>query len=155
MAPISSTGCGGEGEGPAVGARAFLAEAGLRATQQRIALTNLLFGQGDRHVTAESLYDELVHCGAPGSISSVYRSLRGFSEIGLLRRVPIYGSAAYFDTQLEQHHHFYDVDHDRLTDVPIDAVSVSDIPTPPAGYELVSVDVLLRVRRIGLANAAS
>ena len=50
---------------------------------------------------------------------------------------------------------FYDVDHDRLTDVPIDAVSVSDIPVPPAGYELVSVDVLLRVRRIGLANAAS
>lgn len=128
-------------------ARDLLAEAGLKATQQRMALTDLLFGKGGRHVTAESLYDELVRSGAPGSLSCVYNSLRRFSEIGLLKRVPIYGSTAYFDTQLDHHHHFYAEGEDRLMDLSADRIRLQDLPRPPDGYELVSVDILLRVRR--------
>lgn len=55
-------------------ARDLLAEIGLRATKPRIALVELLYGKGFRHVSAESLYEELVRSGAPGSIGSVYRN---------------------------------------------------------------------------------
>lgn len=139
-----SDGISGNGRYPA---RDLLAASGLKATRQRVALIELLFGQGGRHVSVESLHDELIRSGAPGSISSIYRSLKGFSEIGLLRRIPIYGSTAYFDTQLGHHHHFYAVNEDRLIDVSARDISVCDIPSPPDGYELVSVDVLLRIRR--------
>jgi Fur family transcriptional regulator, iron response regulator len=135
-------------------ARDVLAGAGLKATQQRVALTKLLFGRGARHVSAESLYDELVRSGAPGSISCVYNSLRRFSEIGLLKRVPIYGSTAFFDTQLDHHNHFYALGEDRLMDVPAGRIVVRNTPSAPDGYELVSIDVLLRVRRKGAALSA-
>lgn len=128
-------------------ARELLADTGLRVTRQRAALTSLLFGKDGRHVSAEGLYAELVRAGAPGSISSVYRALKDFSEAGLLRKVPIYGSTAYFDTQLDHHHHVYAEDEDRLMDLPVEQVSIADLPPPPEGYELISVDVLMRIRR--------
>lgn len=127
-------------------ARQILNEAGLRVTRQRIALVEILFEKAERHVTAESLYDELVRSGAPGSLSCVYNTLRRFSEIGLLKRVPIYGSAAYFDTRIVHHHHFYANDEDCLMDVSAD-ITLEAVPVPPPGYELVSIDVLVRVRR--------
>lgn len=127
--------------------RGILANTGLRMTQQRLALMDLLFARGGRHVTAESLHEELVRLGAPGSISSVYRGLKDFSDMGLLRRVPIYGSTAWFDTELKHHHHFYAVDEDRLMDVPAKGVTVRNLPALPEGYQLLSVDVLLRIRK--------
>lgn len=136
-------------------ARELLADTGMRVTRQRAALTNLLFGKDGRHVSAEGLYAELVRAGAPGSISSVYRALKDFSDAGLLRRVPIYGSTAYFDTQLDHHHHVYAEDEDRLMDLPVDRVSITDLPPPPDGYELVSVDVLMRVRRKEASDASA
>jgi Fur family iron response transcriptional regulator len=132
----------------------ILSNAGLRPTRQRLALAKLLFGERGRHVSVDSLYDELVRSGAPGSLSCVYNSLRRFSEIGLVRRVPVYGSTAYFDTRLNHHHHFYAVDEDRLIDVSADAVALAAVPSPPQGYELVSIDVLLRVRRADAGAAA-
>lgn len=128
-------------------AREVLADTGLRVTRQRAALTSLLFGNDGRHVSAEGLYAELVQAGAPGSISSVYRALKDFSEAGLIRRVPIYGAAAYFDTRLDHHHHFYAEGEDRLLDLPSDRIRLGELPSPPDGYELVRVDVVMRIRR--------
>ena len=38
--------------------KAMLREVGLRPTRQRMALGWILFGKGDRHITAEMLYEE-------------------------------------------------------------------------------------------------
>ncbi|WP_160113701.1 Fur family transcriptional regulator [Phyllobacterium salinisoli] len=92
-------------QGNNVAARDILTEAGLRVTQQRIALTKL-FCQDERHVSVDDIYGDLMRQGAPGSLGSVDRSLPGFSEVDLLRRVLICGSTDYFDTMLEYHHHF-------------------------------------------------
>lgn len=132
---------------PETAVRSLLADTGLRVTRQRTALSALLFRDAGRHVTAEGLYDELVRAGAPGSMSCVYRALKDFSEAGLLKRVPVYGSTAYFDTQRDHHHHFYVEDEDRLLDVSENRISVCNVPELPEGYELISVDVLLRIRR--------
>lgn len=147
-----SFGMAWQGEGNAeapddAAARALLRQAGLRATRQRMALVDLLFGCGGRHVSVEGLHRELLGVGAPGSISCVYNSLRRFSEVGLVRRVPVYGATSYFDTKLDHHHHFYAEDEDHLMDVPMNAIALDDLPPPPLGYELVSVDVVVRVRR--------
>ncbi|WP_369075603.1 hypothetical protein, partial [Longicatena caecimuris] len=49
--------------------RMRLRDAGLRPTRQRIALGWLLFGKGDRHVTAERLYDEATSARVPLSLA--------------------------------------------------------------------------------------
>ncbi len=75
-----------------------LRQVGLRPTRQRMALGWILFGKGDRHVTAEMLYEEATRAKVPVSLATVYNSLHQFTEAGLLRHVAVDASSAYFDT---------------------------------------------------------
>ena len=59
---------------------------GLRPTRQRMALARLLFGQGNMHVTAESLYDSAQEAGIQVSLATVYNTLHQFTTAGLLRQ---------------------------------------------------------------------
>ena len=54
--------------------------AGLRPTRQRMALAELLFGGGDRHVSAESLHREAEAARIPVSLATVYNTLHQFSD---------------------------------------------------------------------------
>src|SRR6201997_3779477 len=75
-----------------------LREVGLRPTQQRKALAWILFAKGDRHVTAEMLYEEATRAQISVSLATVYNTLHQFTDVGLLRQVAVDGSKAYFDT---------------------------------------------------------
>ena len=98
--------------------KAKLREVGLRPTRQRMALGWILFAKGDRHVTAEMLYEEANHAKVPVSLATVYNTLHQFTEVGLLRQVAIEGSKAYFDTNNSEHHHFFIEDKNDLVDIP-------------------------------------
>ena len=99
--------------------KAKLREVGLRPTRQRMALGWILFAKGDRHVTAEMLYEEANHAKVPVSLATVYNTLHQFTEVGLLRQVAIEGSKAYFDTNNSEHHHFFIEDKNDLIDIPV------------------------------------
>src|SRR5271163_1783233 len=77
---------------------ALLRQVKLRPTRQRMALGWLLFAKGDRHLTAEMLYEEANRAKIAVSLATVYNTLHQFTEVGLLRQVAIDGSKAYFDT---------------------------------------------------------
>ena len=127
--------------------RAKLRKIGLRPTRQRLALGFMLFGKGDRHVTAEMLYEEAVKAKVPVSLATIYNTLRQFTDIGLLRQVAVDGSKTYFDTNVSQHHHFFIESENDLVDIPQSQLVVGQTPTPPEGYEVVRVDVVVRLRR--------
>lgn len=130
---------------PSVSERLRLA--GLRPTKQRVALGVLLFGAGDRHVTAEMLHDEAVRDAIPVSLATVYNTLHQFTEAGLLREVAIEGAKTYFDTNTSDHYHFY-FEHDgALMDVDADEFSLLSVPEPPPGMRISRVDVLVRLIR--------
>ena len=119
----------------------------LRPTRQRVALGWLLFAKGDRHVTAEMIYEEAKLVRANVSMATVYNTLNQFTEAGLLRQIGIDGSKSFFDTNPGAHHHFF-VDHeDRLLDVPAPGVEIEHLPEPLPGYEISRVDVILHLRR--------
>ena len=100
--------------------KAKLREVGLRPTRQRMALGWILFAKGDRHVTAEMLYEEANHAKVPVSLATVYNTLHQFTDVGLLRQVAVDGSKAYFDTNNTEHHHFFVEDDNDLLDIPVD-----------------------------------
>ena len=81
--------------------------AGLRPTRQRVALAEMLFAKGDRHLTAEQLHEEALVAGVPVSLATVYNTLHQFTNAGLLRILAIEGSKTYFDTNTSDHHHFF------------------------------------------------
>ena len=123
-----------------------LRHVGLRPTRQRISLGWLLFAKGDRHMTAEMLYEEAMRARVPVSLATVYNTLHQFTEVGLLRQLAVDGSKSYFDTNVSDHHHFFVEGDEQLIDMPME-IAVGELPKPPVGMEIARVDVIVRLRR--------
>jgi Fur family iron response transcriptional regulator len=124
-----------------------LRHAGLRPTRQRVELAGLLFADCDRHVTAESLHDEVTRAGVKVSLATVYNTLHQFTEAGLLRQVIVDAARSYFDTNTGDHQHFFLEKEGLLIDIPGETIAVAGVPAPPAGLSVDRVDVVVRVRR--------
>jgi len=124
-----------------------LRKAGLRPTRQRLALAALLFGRGDRHVTAEALHEEATSAGASLSLATVYNTMHQFTRAGLLREVTVDGTRTYFDTNTRDHHHFYCEEDGTLMDIDGGAIEVAGVPHPPQGTKVGRVDVIVRLKR--------
>jgi Fur family iron response transcriptional regulator len=129
--------------------KSMLRHVGLRPTRQRMALGWILFAKGDRHLTAEMLYEEASNAKVPVSLATVYNTLHQFTDVGLLRQVAVDGSKTYFDTNVSDHHHFFVEDENELVDIPKADVIVGNTPAAPEGYEIARVDVVVRLRRKG------
>jgi Fur family iron response transcriptional regulator len=125
----------------------LLRQAGLRPTRQRVALANLLFGNGDRHVTAEILHEEAVRAGERVSLATVYNTLHQFQRAGLLREIAIGGQRAYFDTNTSNHNHFFVEAEGRLLDIPGNSIRVDGVPEPPDDLKVSHIDVVVRLVR--------
>lgn len=133
---------------------AWLSRAGLRPTRQRLALAELLVGDGrHRHVTAETLHAAARAAGESVALATVYNTLRCFTEAGLLSEITVDGARSYFDTRTEDHPHFYWEDDGALIDAPVESVAFARLPDPPAGTEIARVDVVVRLRRVSDAQA--
>ncbi len=129
-------------------ATGWLVNAGLRPTRQRVALAELLVGDGrHRHVTAESLFESAKANGDAVSLATVYNTLRAFCDAGVLQEITVDGSKSYFDTNTHDHPHFYWEDDARLSDAPSDQLVIQRLPEAPEGVEIASVDVVIRLRR--------
>ena len=123
-----------------------LRQAGLRLTRQRLALARLLFGAGDRHVTAEQLHEEAAHEGVRVSLATIYNTLHHFTRVGLLNPVVVDAGRYYFDTNTLHHHHFYVESEHRLIDIEGQAVEVGRLPEPPSGRAIDRIDVVVRLK---------
>ncbi|MBC8241591.1 MAG: transcriptional repressor [Alphaproteobacteria bacterium] len=119
---------------------------GLRPTRQRLALARLLFGHGNRHVTAESLYDSALDAGIKVSLATVYNTLHQFTSAGLLRQVVVDSTRCYFDTNIENHHHFYFEDTGEIADIPNDRINAVAPTDLPRDMEISRVDIVVRLR---------
>ena len=126
-----------------------LRSVGLRLTRPRLALARLLFDGNDRHVTAEQLHGEVTAGSIPVSLATVYNVLHQFTAAGLMREVVVEPGRSYFDTNIDDHHHFFCEASGALQDISGRDVTVSGIPVPPAGTEISCVEVIVRVRTCG------
>ncbi|MCP8896754.1 transcriptional repressor [Shinella daejeonensis] len=120
---------------------------GLRPTRQRVALADLLFAKGDRHLTVEELHEEAVGAGVPVSLATVYNTLHQFTEAGMIRVLAVESSKTYFDTNVSDHHHFFIEGENRVLDIPVSNIEIGNLPPPPEGMEIAHVDVIIRLRQ--------
>ena len=138
---------GAMGACPVHSLRGKLRQARLRPTRQRIALGWLLFGRGNRHLTAEMLFEEARAAKLPVSLATVYNTLHQFTAAGLLREIAVEGARAYFDTNPTPHHHFLIEETGALVDIPDGDIAHGAIAAAAAGCEIAGVEVVVRVRR--------
>ena len=59
--------------------RQKLRRVGLRPTRQRVSLGWVLFAKGQRHVSAEMLFEEAMKERIPVSLATIYNTLRQFT----------------------------------------------------------------------------
>jgi Fur family iron response transcriptional regulator len=120
---------------------------GLRPTRQRMALGMILFGRGDRHVTADMIFEEARASRAALSLATVYNTLRQFTEAGLLRPLATGSAQGWFDTNTGDHHHFLVEGEETVFDIPGSELALAAPPSAPDGFEMVGCDVIVRLRR--------
>jgi len=123
-----------------------LTAVGLRPTRQRLALARLLFEDGNRHITAEQLHREASESDIKVSLATVYNTLNQFTEVGLLREVAVEAGRSYFDTNITNHHHFFNNDTGDLLDIPGDSVVLSALPEAPENTVIGAIDVVVHLR---------
>ena len=119
---------------------------GLRPTRQRVALADLLFAKGDRHLTVEELHEEASQAGVPVSLATVYNTLHQFTEAGLIRVLAVESAKTYFDTNISDHHHFFVEGRNEVLDIPVSNIEIGNLPEAPEGMEIAHVDVIIRLR---------
>ncbi len=122
-----------------------LKRAGMRPTRQRLALARLLFDSGDRHLSAEQLHSEALEADVRVSLATVYNTLHQFTHAGLLREVVVESGRSYFDTNTDDHHHFYFESTGELRDIPGEFIKLPGLPAPPKGVRVKRVDVVIRL----------
>jgi Fur family peroxide stress response transcriptional regulator len=80
------------------------AECGLANTHQRQVLYRAL-AETDEHPTPESLYEKVRRQIPAISLGTVYRNIKLFEQIGLLREVTPLHEPSRLDANLSDHHH--------------------------------------------------
>jgi Fur family iron response transcriptional regulator len=120
---------------------------GLRPTAQRVALSRLLFGNGNRHLTAEMLHEEAMRARIRVSLATIYNTLKQFIGAGLLRQISVDGTKTYFDTNISDHQHFYLENRHELVDIPDTSAYLANTPQVPESYEISRIDIVVRLRK--------
>jgi Fur family transcriptional regulator, iron response regulator len=124
---------------------ALLHTAGLRPTQQRLALAKWLFSGCPKHTTVAEARAAARKSHTHVSLATIYNMLNDFSRVGLLRPIAIGGEHLFFDTNTDNHQHLFDEEKRCLTDIPAALARLAREPRIPAGKRLTRVDIVLHV----------
>tara|TARA_B100000700_G_scaffold99589_1_gene112113 strand:+ start:3450 stop:3866 length:417 start_codon:yes stop_codon:yes gene_type:complete len=120
---------------------------GLRATKQRLKIANILFEKNKTFHFSISQLANLINkrYGDTVALATVYNTVHAFKNHGFLKEIAINSEHSYFDTNTTNHHHFYDVDKDELSDIENNDVSPIKIKKTIPGKKIKSIEVLVKI----------
>jgi len=81
-----------------------LRKVGLKVTQPRKRILDLLEEAGNKHVTADDIYRVLMQAGDDIGLATVYRVLNQFEAAGLIVKHNFEGGQAYYELDSGEHH---------------------------------------------------
>jgi len=123
--------------------RRHLHGSGIMPTRQRMEIAGVLLVR-PQHLSADQILETLQKAGSAVSKATVYNTLNLFAKNGLVRPTKVEGERTLYDSNTENHAHFYNLDSGAITD--IDAVLVHDLPPLPVGTEIAEIDLVIRIR---------
>ena len=124
-----------------------LRSSGLRPTKQRLKICEVLFKRDHTfHFTindlAKNISDQL---NEKISLATVYNTVHAFKKKGYLKEISINSDKSYFDTNITNHHHFFDEDTNELIDCDEQVIETPNIKKNITGKKINSVEVLIKV----------
>ena len=126
-----------------------LRSSNLRPTKQRILIAKKLFDRKKTfHFTAETL-NKAVNKKKDTriSIATIYNTVEAFNNAGYLKEILTSKNKSYYDTNIKSHHHFYDPDSKKLTDIDYQEVILKKIPNPPKGKKIKDLEVVISLQK--------
>ena len=124
-----------------------LRESGLRPTRQRLKICEMLFStEKTFHFTINDLTKIIEEkLSEKISLATVYNTIHAFKKKGYLKEISINSDKSYFDTNIAEHHHYFDEDTNELIDCSIDDIDSVNVKQNITGKKIKSVEVLLKV----------
>ena len=124
-----------------------LRSSGLRPTKQRIKICKLLFDRKDTfHFTINDLSDSLRKITLDKiSLATIYNTINAFKEKGYLKEISINSNKTYFDTNVSNHHHFFDENKKELIDLNDNDVGKIKIKKSLPGKKIKSIELLVKI----------
>lgn len=118
---------------------------GILQTPQRLEVAEILL-QKPQHLSADQIIAALRAKGSKVSKATVYNSLNLFGERGLVKECLVDPERRFYDSTTSPHHHFYNADTGELSDIPSDTIEVIGLPELPAGTQMESAELIVRIR---------
>ena len=124
-----------------------LRNSGLRPTKQRLHICEVLFDtEKTFHFTINELEKKINDkINNKISLATVYNTVHAFEKKGYLKQIPINSNQTYFDTNVTDHHHFYDLNDEKLIDLENSDVGPINIKKKINGKKIKSVEVLVKL----------
>jgi Fur family iron response transcriptional regulator len=122
-----------------------LRSSNLRPTKQRVMICKTLFGKKETfHFTIEKL-KQIVEKNTKSKISlaTIYNTVHAFQKNGYLKEISVKGNKTFYDTNSENHHHFYDEYNGDLIDIKNEDIALSKIPVAPKGKKINKIEVTI------------
>mgnify|MGYP001319826048 FL=1 len=125
-----------------------LRSSGLRPTKQRVEIAKFLFEREKTfHFTVESLNKLLTKkLTSKIALATIYNTVHAFKAAGHLSEVEVRGNKTYFDTNVSNHHHFYDSETAELIDIDANDIIIQKIPKAPNGKKIKNVEVFINLK---------
>ena len=125
-----------------------LRSSGLRPTKQRVEIAKYLFEREKTfHFTVESLNKLLEKkTTSKFALATIYNTVHAFKDAGHLSEVEVRGKKTYFDTNVSDHHHFYDSETSELIDIDTSEIVIQKIPKAPNGKKIKNVEVFINLK---------
>ena len=124
-----------------------LRNSGLRPTKQRLQICEVLFdSEKTFHFTINELDQKIKkQINDNISLATIYNTVHAFEKKGYLKQIPINSNQTYFDTNISDHHHFYDLKEEKLIDLENADVGPINILKKINGKKIKSVEVLVKL----------
>ena len=124
-----------------------LRSSGLRPTKQRLKICEVLFNRDKTfHFTINDLAIQISkQLNEKISLATIYNTVHAFKDKGYLKEISINSDKSYFDTNISNHHHFFDEDTNELIDCGDDVIEKVNIKKNLTGKKINSVEVLVKV----------
>ena len=124
-----------------------LRNSGLRPTKQRLKICEVLFDtEKTFHFTINDLTKIIEEkLSEKISLATVYNTVHAFKKKGYLKEISINSDKSYFDTNVSDHHHFFDEDTNQLIDCGDDEIDLINVKKNITGKKIRTVEVLIKV----------
>ena len=125
-----------------------LRKAGLKVTQPRMRILEILETSSGKHLTAEDIYRELIQHHSDIGLATVYRVLTQFEGAGLVLKHNFEGGQAVYEIDRGKHHdHMVDVDSGKVIEFASEAIEkLQHEIAEKHGCEIVDHSLVLYVR---------